>query len=103
MYWTRNKGEIALVRDKIYADLVAHEFAHHLDSTRNPKVRRWHSDSFYYCLLQIIEAVGYKKYEYPWHKEYPHLLKWAVRDGLWPNKDSKEELDAKVTSWYAQK
>ena len=79
-FYPQSGKEIVLAK-YFPAYIVVHEFAHHLDKTNNPQVKRWHTESFYHCLLLAIDATGWKRSNYPWEGEYPCLLKWAIRDG----------------------
>ena len=66
---------------------IAHEFSHHLDEVLNNKTgkayqtvsRKWHSESFYFNLRRVVEALGMN---YPWDQEYKQVRRWARRDGL---------------------
>ena len=57
---------------------VAHEFAHHLDASLNGH-RLGHSQSFYFNLKRVVEALGMA---YPWGEEYLQVQRWAKKDGL---------------------
>jgi len=57
---------------------VAHEFAHHLDTCINGWNKE-HSESFYFNLKRVVEALGM---DYPWQHDYNQVARWARKDGL---------------------
>jgi hypothetical protein len=57
----------------------AHEFAHHLDSSLNRHCREGHSQSSYFNLKRVVDALGM---DYPWGHEYLQVQRWAKKDSL---------------------
>lgn len=57
---------------------VAHEFAHHLDTSVNG-YNKEHSRTFYSNLKHVVSALGM---DYPWQDDYLQIERWAKQDGL---------------------
>jgi hypothetical protein len=59
-----------------------HEFAHLVAEQRAPDRGHWHRAIFRRALLDVIHAAGLAAADYPWHREYASLARWAERRGL---------------------
>ncbi len=87
--WTRLRSRAYVRSRRIFinpdspmgAAVALHEFAHLLAERRVPGQGHWHKVAFREALCDVIQAVGWTLTEYPWHREYLHLYRWAVKHG----------------------
>jgi hypothetical protein len=63
--------------------VLVHEFTHHLNHVENGdhgnEARESHSQAFYYKLRRLTAMLGG---QYPWHREYRQLKRWAEAERL---------------------
>ncbi len=73
---------------------LIHEFAHHLQAVRAVRgggVRAWseirgHGGAFVTTLVEVATFVLGRPEDYPWHREYKRITRWAIEHGLAPKR-----------------
>ena len=82
---------------------VVHEFAHHLDFTRQPshtrRGRMHHDRVFMGCLLECVTVAYSSRDEYFWHKEYRSIQNRFPGYVIASKKKFDDRVAAAVKKW----
>jgi hypothetical protein len=87
--WARRRSRAYVRSRRIFINpdsplgeaVVLHEFAHLLAERRVPGQGHWHKVAFREALCDVNQAADCNLPDYPWHREYLSLYRWAVKHG----------------------